>query len=83
MDHRDGCDQPWAVAVLGGDVMESGVARYALERGGHLRIGLEDFAGSRKPSNIELVEDAVKLIAEVGRPLARPAEAARILGLPR
>ena len=83
LDLMEGCDLPWSVAVLGGDVMESGVARYALERGGHLRVGLEDFAGSRQPSNIELVEDAVKLIAEVGRPLARPAEATRILGLPR
>ena len=83
LDLMEGCDLPWSVAVLGGDVMESGVARYALERGGHLRVGLEDFAGSRKPSNIQLVEDAVKLIAEVGRPLARPAEAPRILGLPR
>jgi uncharacterized protein (DUF849 family) len=34
---------PWAVAVLGGSLLDAPVARLALERGGHLRVGLEDF----------------------------------------
>jgi uncharacterized protein (DUF849 family) len=79
----EGYDLPWAVTVLGGDVFAGGLARYALERGGHLRVGLEDFAGEQQPSNLELVQQAVKLAAEVGRPVATPADAARILGLPR
>ena len=45
----DGCDLPWAVAVIGGDVVGSGLARLALERGGHVRVGLEDYAGPRTP----------------------------------
>ena len=78
-----GSDLAWSVAVLSGDVLEDGVARHALERGGHLRVGLEDYAGPRTPSNEELVEAAVQLVREVGRPLATPAEAAKILDLPR
>ena len=73
---------PWSVAVVSGDPWDGGVARRALERGGHLRVGLEDYAGGRAPSNRTLVEEAVALCAEVGRPVASPAEAARILNLP-
>jgi 3-keto-5-aminohexanoate cleavage enzyme len=78
----DDCDVPWAVAVLGGDVLESGIARVALERGGHVRVGLEDYAGARQPTNEELVRDAVALANDVGRPVATPDEAAKLLGLP-
>jgi uncharacterized protein (DUF849 family) len=78
----DGCDVPWAVAVLGGDVVESGIARVALERGGHVRVGLEDFAGARQPTNEELVRDVVAVANDVGRPIATPDEAAKLLGLP-
>ncbi|MCH2170416.1 3-keto-5-aminohexanoate cleavage protein [Myxococcota bacterium] len=78
-----GTDLVWSVAVLSGDVFANGVARHALECGGHLRVGLEDFAGSRQPNNEELVQQAVELVKEVGRPLATPAEAAKILDLPR
>jgi 3-keto-5-aminohexanoate cleavage enzyme len=73
---------PWAVAVLGGDVVGCGLARAALERGGHLRVGLEDYAGPRAPSNGELVIAAAALAAQVGRPVATCTEAAGILGLP-
>ncbi len=78
----DGCDVPWAVAVLGGDVVESGMALLALERGGHLRLGLEDYGGPREPTNEELVREAVALCAQVDRPVATCEESARILGLP-
>jgi len=72
---------PWAVAVLGGDVIDSGMARWALEAGGHLRIGLEDYAGPHKPSNLDIVEAAIKLCGEVGRPLASREETAQLLGI--
>lgn len=74
---------PWAVAVLGGDVVGCGLARAALERGGHLRVGLEDYAGPRAPTNAELVKEAAALAAHVGRPMATCTEAADILGLSR
>jgi 3-keto-5-aminohexanoate cleavage enzyme len=68
--------------VLGGDVLDSGIARVALERGGHLRLGLEDHAGSRTPTNEELVREAVALADDVGRPVASCDEAAKVLNLP-
>lgn len=77
-----GSSTNWAVAVLGGDVLDSGMARWALEAGGHLRVGLEDYAGPRQPGNVELVKAAKALCDEVGRPLATHAEAAAMLGIP-
>ncbi|MBB84869.1 MAG: 3-keto-5-aminohexanoate cleavage protein [Deltaproteobacteria bacterium] len=73
---------PWSIAVVSGDPFDGDVARHALERGGHLRVGIEDYAGLRSPSNLELVQEAVALCAEVGRPVATAAEAARMLDLP-
>ena len=83
LEMLDGSDLPWAVAVIGGDVVGSGLARAALERGGHVRVGLEDYAGPRRPSNVELVREIAALAREVGRPVASPSEAAKLLGLPR
>ena len=79
----EGCDLPWSVAVLGGDVIASGLARLALEHGGHLRVGLEDHAGPRRPTNEELVREAAALVRATGRRVATCAEAARILGPPQ
>lgn len=74
---------PWSIAIVSGDPWDGDVARHALERGGHLRVGLEDYAGPRQPSNLQLVEEALALCAQVGRPLATAAEAAEILQLPK
>jgi uncharacterized protein (DUF849 family) len=79
----EGCTLPWSVAVIGGDLFESPVARAALERGAHLHVGLEDHAGTRQPTNVELVEQAVALCKDVGRPVASCDEATKILNLPR
>lgn len=78
----DGCTLPWSVAVIGGDLFASPVPRLALERGAHLHVGLEDYAGDRTPSNVELVQQAVALCAEAGRPLASTEETIEILDLP-
>jgi uncharacterized protein (DUF849 family) len=77
-----GWNLPWFVAVVGGDLFDTPIARAALERGGHLRVGHEDFWGKRTPSNLELVQEAVALAKEVGRPVATPAQTVEILGLP-
>jgi 3-keto-5-aminohexanoate cleavage enzyme len=82
LEMLDGSALPWAVAVIGGDVVASGLARTALERGGHVRVGLEDYAGSRRPSNVELVAEVTALARALGRPVATPTDAARILALP-
>ena len=79
----EGTGLPWLVAVLGGDCVASGIARVAIERGGNVRVGLEDYAGNREPGNLQLVRELVALAKECGRPVATPDEAAAILGLPR
>lgn len=74
---------PWSVSVWGGDLMETPIARLALERGGHLHVGVEEFySPDRSPSNQELVREAVELCAKIGRPIATHAQAAQIMGLP-
>lgn len=77
------CDLPWATAVIGGDANGFGMTRLAIERGGHVRIGLEDYGGSRSPSNLELLDEVINIAQQCGRPLATMEEAAKILGLQR
>ncbi len=83
LDLLGDCPVPWAVSVVGGDLGRSDVAHLALERGGHLHLGLEFYGGERTPTNAELVAEAVELCASAGRPVATGEEAAAILGLPR
>lgn len=84
VDLLAGTDIPWAVAVLGGDVVGSGMACWAIERGGHVRVGLEDYSdpNGRQPTNAELVTEVADLARASGRGVATFADAARILRLP-
>lgn len=84
LDMLEGSDLPWSVSVWGGDLMATPIARMALERGGHLHVGLEEFYDPQRfPTNLELVREAVALCARVGRPVADSAQASQWLGLPR
>lgn len=76
------CPVPWAVSAIGGDLGASPVLPYALARGGHVRVGLEDFGGDRNPTNLELVREAVNMAGRHARRPATPVEAAAILGIP-
>jgi uncharacterized protein (DUF849 family) len=78
----DGTGLPWMVGVMGGDVMTP-LAAETIRRGGHLRVGLEDYAGDRRPRNEELVAEIAALAASLGRQLATPREAAALLGFRR
>ena len=55
--------------------------------GGHVRVGFEDNVylskGVLAKSNGELVEKVVRLASELGREIASPAEARKVLGLSR
>ena len=76
----EGTGLPWAIAVLGGDVFDTPIAKPALERGGHLRVGLEDDPDAE--SNPVAVARACELASACGRRVATPAEAEKLLGLP-
>ena len=83
LDLLDETDLPWSVSVWGGDLFDTPVARQALEAGGHLHVGLEEhFHPVNKPTNAEIVQQAVNLAREVGRPVASISEAAGIMNLP-
>jgi len=74
------CPLPWSVTVVGGDLFATDLPRLALERGGHLRVGLEDHAG-RAVTNEELVAEAVAACDAAGRAVATCTDAATLLGL--
>jgi 3-keto-5-aminohexanoate cleavage enzyme len=61
--------------------------RRCLELGGDVRTGLEDTFylpnGDRAQNNGQLAEALVKMIYEVGKEVASPAEARQILGVGR
>jgi hypothetical protein len=71
----EGLDLKWAVGCPAADygIMDTPLARMALERGGSLRIGLED--NTTGPSNLEQLERAKELVAAVGRRIIHGQEA--------
>ncbi len=83
LDLLEGTGLPWSVSVWGGDLMATPIAELALERGGHLHVGIEEFYDpDRSPTNLELVTEAVQLCEKMGRPVADAATTARLLDLP-
>ncbi len=83
--HLRSCIPPrstWTVSGIGASQLPMGV--HAILMGGHVRVGLEDNIYYRKgelASNEELVRRMVKLSRELGREVATPEEARKILGL--
>jgi 3-keto-5-aminohexanoate cleavage enzyme len=73
----------WSVCALG--KWEIPMATAAILLGGHVRVGLEDNIyiqrGILAKSNAELVAKVVRIAKEIGREIATPDEARRILGL--
>jgi uncharacterized protein (DUF849 family) len=61
---------PWMVAGLGVDIRR--LIRPAVERGGHIRVGLEDRPWGVRETNRGLVEEAVRLVRVAGGEPARP-----------
>jgi 3-keto-5-aminohexanoate cleavage enzyme len=61
------------------------MAATAIAMGGHVRVGFEDNVyiskGVLAKSNAELVEKAVRIAMELGREIASPEEARKILGM--
>ena len=80
----DGLDVEWmAVPYSHHDpaVVER-LCRYALERGGHVRVGIGDSPSANPTaSNAELVEQVVAWAEAAGRPVASPEQVRTRLGL--
>ncbi len=76
-------DATYTVAGVGR--YEFPLAMLAIIDGGHVRVGFEDNVylskGVLAKSNGELVEKVVRMAKEMGREIATPTEARRILGL--
>jgi len=76
-------DASWGVAGIGR--YELPLAVHALMMGGHVRVGLEDniyyAKGEPATSNAQLVARVARIAKEVGRGVASPQEARRILAL--
>lgn len=62
----------WMVAGLGVDIRP--LLPRAVAEGGHVRVGLEDASLGCEKSNLELVQEAAKLIEDCGSELATTAE---------
>ncbi len=74
---------PWSVCAIGRAQLP--LNAYCLLAGGHVRTGLEDnvwFRRGERATNAQLVERVVRLAAELERPVATPAQARELLGLP-
>ena len=77
----EGCT--WSAAGIGR--MQLTLAAVAVAMGGHVRVGLEDnlyYSKGRLARNEELVARVVRIAEELGRPVATPDQARRILKLP-
>ena len=76
-------DATWCATGIGRS--EFPIAAAAIAMGGHVRVGFEDNLfiekGVLAKSNGELVAKAVRIAKELGREIAMPDEARRILGL--
>jgi uncharacterized protein (DUF849 family) len=72
----------WSVCCKEGNLLP--VAMEAIARGGHVAIGIGDWAYPHlgAPTNAELVAEVVAMARRVGREVATPEEARAMLGLP-
>lgn len=71
----------WSVACYGASNLE--LARIAIETGGHVSIGLGDYAypelAGGKPTNAEVVAEIAALASRAGRAVATPSEVRAML----
>lgn len=78
LDMLDGCDLAWMVSVQGQPMHEyEDLAQYVLERGGHIRTGIEDAFGNTTLTNAECTAATIELTKRVGRPVAHGVDEIR------
>lgn len=83
LEALEGVDLPWMISTQGDNVLGTEVVRYALENGGHIRVGEEDVSGTTQLRNAELVDAAAAMARSVGRGVISGAEALEYLGVRR
>jgi 3-keto-5-aminohexanoate cleavage enzyme len=81
-----GCLPPDSIfSIIGIGAHELPLITLSILLGGHVRVGLEDNLFYRKGelarSNAQLVERAVRIAKELGREIATPAQARKMLGI--
>lgn len=82
LDHMPRRRLHWSVCCKEGNLLP--VAMEAIARGGHVAIGIGDYAYPHlgAPTNAELVAEVVAMARLAGREIATPEEARAMLGLP-
>lgn len=82
LDHMPRGRLHWSVCCKEGNLLP--VAMEAIARGGHVAIGIGDYAYPHlgTPTNAELVAEVVAMAKLAGREIATPEEARAMLGLP-
>lgn len=78
LDLFDSAATAWMVSLRDGDVNDL-LATMAIPRGGHVRVGIEDYRGPTIPKNEELVAATVEIARTFGRRPARPDEVLRLI----
>ena len=73
------------MSIIGIGAAQNVFMAYGLLMGHHVRVGLEDNVyyskGELAKSNAQMVERAVRVARDLGRPLATPAQAREMMGL--
>ena len=73
---------PWSVCAIGSAQLP--LNAYCILAGGHVRTGLEDnlwYRRGERARNGMLVERAMRIAAELDRPVATPDQVREILGI--
>lgn len=71
----------WGVVCYGGNLLP--LVGAAIERGGHIAIGLGDYhyREMETPTNTQLISRVARMSREMGRQIATPEETRQALGL--
>lgn len=74
-------DWLWTVLVWGASLL--GLAEEVIRKGGHISIGLGDYGYPElgSPTNASLVERVAQMARDLGRPVATPEQARKMLAL--
>jgi 3-keto-5-aminohexanoate cleavage enzyme len=74
---------PWCISIWGeGGLDTRPIIKRAIELGGHIKTGLElHYDPGRKPTNLQLLQEAQEIAREVGRPLATQQQAKAIYAI--